>query len=127
MTNKQKKTEVITVFDRHDEQYLLQTLRDMGANGGAHLHMIEDFDDVFVVSSRPMSPRSAQRAFHADQAEMAREALKEGASPEDVWNMYRVSAATIGRICKEEGIKTPYRWFATAWKNSEAANQQKTM
>jgi hypothetical protein len=46
--------------------------------------------------------------------ESARDALKSGDSPEDVWNCYAVSAADINRIAEEEKITLSSDWFENA-------------
>jgi hypothetical protein len=99
-----------------DAEWRRETIERLSENGGAHVYT--DLDHV-VISSRPLSPRAVRRAVSKEHLEMAREDLKRGEAPGEVWGSYFISGASIARIAKEEGIKLPRHWFKHAW---EAAN-----
>jgi hypothetical protein len=111
-------TTVIELMDHHDERYMLEIIQQLAAKGGAHVHF-HDVSQSYVISAKPLSVRQVNCVVKHDHEEQAREMLKDGESPEDVWNMLYISGQSIGRLAKQEGIKLPHAWFAKALANSE--------
>lgn len=118
----ERKIKVVTLCDHHDERFFLETMAEFAEAGTAHVRcldsMLEGLENTFAVSNLPLSPRRTLRAFHEREIEFARENLRAGEDPHDVWDMCRVSAADVSRIAKEEGIALPRGWFQTGEKNA---------
>jgi hypothetical protein len=124
---KQKKKvqeQVFGLYDHHDVRDMQEAIEDLAARGGAHVYAVPNLGNTFVVSAVPLAPRSVQRAYLQCELEMAREDLKAGEAPGDVWQTHCVSAVNISRIAKQEGISLPRHWFKHAW---EAANPGKSL
>jgi hypothetical protein len=113
---------VIQLFDHHDERFLLETVQQ-GAKEGAHVYFHEA-SESYVVSGKPLSARQVERTVIHDQEEQARDMLKSGDTPGDVWSTLYISARSIGRLAKQEGIKLPYRWFSKAQQLREQRIQE---
>jgi hypothetical protein len=113
---KEAKIEVLgEAFDHHHEQYRKDAIERMATEGGAHVYL--DLDHM-IVSSRPLSPRAVRQATYKDQIEQAREALKDGEAPSDVWGRLYVSGSDVARIARQEGITLPRHWFKQAWEEA---------
>src|SRR5690349_2041157 len=117
-----EQTTVIQLFDHHDERFLLDTVQQ-GARDGSHVYFHEATES-YVVSGKTLSGRQVEHAVIHDQEEQARDMLKSGDAPGDVWSMLYISARSIGRLAKQEGIKLPYRWFSKAQQLREQRIQE---
>jgi hypothetical protein len=117
------KTPRIEIFDDEFCSYMdalafTETVKDMAQRSGAHVYQFLNFT---VVADQALSPRQVKHAVCEEEARIAREELKDGVEPGDVWGSHYISAVTVSRIAKEEGITLPPRWFAKAWKAAEQA------
>jgi hypothetical protein len=79
-------------------------------------------DEIFVCSPARLNKRQISKAAKAamDNQKEATivEALKDGASPAQVWNDFGFSARDIGHIAKKNDVKLPRNWFADALRNT---------
>jgi len=119
-----EKSEPIVIWgiqDHHDERYFLYSVYEMAGEGGAHIRRLGDW---FVISHKPLSGWQAERAVRRDQREQAREALKDGVAPYEVWGSFYVSAKSVSELLREEGIQADKRWFS---KGQKTEAQPKTI
>ena len=122
-----EKSEPIVIWgiqDHHDERYFLDSVYEMAGEGGAHIRRLGDW---FVISHKPLSGWQAERAVRRDQREQAREALKDGVAPYEVWGSFYVSAKSVSELLREEGIQADKRWFSKGQKREAEANKPKTI
>lgn len=118
---------VITPFGYYDIREDIEMLACKSS--GAHVYIFPPdtalFDPTFVISGRPLTPTQVKRCYHNSEKEIAREELKEGVAPAEVWQRWAVSARDIGKIAKEEKIKLPRNWFAEANKENTHSSSDK--
>jgi len=105
------------IMDHHDERDFLDTVYAMAAGGEAH---IRKFEDWFVMSHEPLTDQQVEHAMRLDQLEQAREALKDGEEPYEVWSRSMlVSPQDISMILREEKIPADELWFSKGRKQEE--------
>lgn len=101
------------------EKHMGIRTRYLATNGGAHVYFHEPTES-YVVSPKALSSRQVERTVCDHNNQRALVMLRDGESPETIWNTLYISGATIGRLAREEGIKLRHGWFAKAWAKSQA-------